>query len=51
MEGLKRWEVVKEMTRLLSDNRIGLAAELVYNEFWHCSVTNRSKQIKEEVQT
>ncbi len=28
-------EVVAEMTRLLNENRVGLASETVYNEFWH----------------
>ncbi|KKT29798.1 MAG: Valine-tRNA ligase, partial [Microgenomates group bacterium GW2011_GWC1_44_10] len=32
----KRIETIKqELTRLLEDNRVGLAAEYVYNEFWH----------------
>lgn len=28
-------EISSEVTRLLSENRVGLAAETVYNEFWH----------------
>lgn len=28
-------QIENEVTRLLSENRVGLAAELVYNEFWH----------------
>ncbi len=28
-------EVAKEMTRLLENNKVGLAAEIVYGEFWH----------------
>lgn len=28
-------EVIKEATRLLEINKVGLAAETVYNEFWH----------------
>ena len=31
----KMEEVKKELTRLLDDNRVGLAAEYIYNEFWH----------------
>ncbi len=32
----KKMEVIKkELTRLLEDNRVGLAAEYIYNEFWH----------------
>jgi len=27
--------VVEEMTRLMGENRVGLAAETAYNEFWH----------------
>jgi valyl-tRNA synthetase len=28
-------EVVAEITKLLNENRVGLASETVYNEFWH----------------
>ena len=28
-------QIIKEVTRQLEDMRIGLAAETVYNEFWH----------------
>ncbi len=31
----KLQEVQKELTRLLEANKVGLAAESVYNEFWH----------------
>ncbi len=31
----KMKEIADEMTRLLNENKIGLAAETVYNEFWH----------------
>lgn len=31
----KMAEIVSEMTRLLNENRVGLAAETVYNGFWH----------------
>lgn len=28
-------DILKETTRLLGENRVGLAAETIYNEFWH----------------
>ncbi len=28
-------EVISEITRLMDSNKVGLAAETVYNEFWH----------------
>ncbi len=31
----KMREVLRDMTRLLNENRVGLAAETIYNEFWH----------------
>ncbi len=31
----KMGEVVSDVTRMLNENRVGLAAEKVYNEFWH----------------
>lgn len=33
--GKKLAEVKKEVTRLMESNKVGLAAETVYNEFWH----------------
>lgn len=31
----KMREVVSEITRLMDSNKVGLAAETIYNEFWH----------------
>jgi len=45
-------EVRRELTRLLDDNRVGLAAEYIYGEFWHwfCdeSLENNKKGLIED---
>ena len=51
---MKIQEVRQELTRLLEENRVGLAAEYVYNEFWHwfCDVQieeNKQGKISDEV--
>ena len=47
-------EIVEEMTRLLDENRVGLVAENIHNEFWHwfCDKqieANKNSQISNQI--
>ena len=44
---MKVQEVRTELTRLLENNRVGLAAEYIYNEFWHWFCDEQIEQNKQ----
>ena len=49
-------EISKEVTGLLEEMKVGLAAEVVYNQFWHwfcdeCIEKNKNAQISDEALT